>query len=134
MSPLLGKVKHKEKERQSPDEEIESLKCQLNKATTDLSSVQAKNDEIALNMNKATTELKCSQSKNEELTVNMKNLQEELQKCRWELSSLRDKDEEMTKKWWDLNNEFVKTKDVMNEKIKQLEEPYHITVYSKRLI
>ncbi|GJU95364.1 DnaJ domain, zinc finger, CCHC-type, tetratricopeptide-like helical domain protein [Tanacetum coccineum] len=45
-----------------------------------------------------------------------------LQKCIWELSSLRDRDEEMTKKWWDLNNEVVKTKDVKNEKIKHLEE------------
>nr|GEW08760.1 DnaJ domain, zinc finger, CCHC-type, tetratricopeptide-like helical domain protein [Tanacetum cinerariifolium] len=122
VSPLLGKVKHKKKELQSRDEEIESLKCQLNKATTDLSSAQAKNEEITLNMNKATTDLKCTKSKNEELTVNMKNFQEELQKCKWELSSLRDKDEEMTKKWWDLNNEFVKIKDVMNEKIKHLEE------------
>ncbi|KAI3801302.1 hypothetical protein L1987_29406 [Smallanthus sonchifolius] len=100
-SPLLAKIQQKEKELQLRGEEIDSLNTRLNKATAELNKCEVKNLEMKLNMEK---------------------LQEDLEKSRKELSYLRDKDEEMNMKWWNLNNEFVETKDELNEKIKELEE------------
>nr|XP_043620179.1 dnaJ homolog subfamily C member 7-like [Erigeron canadensis] len=54
---LTQLLTNKEKELQSCRQEIESLKSQLNKATTELDSFQAKNKEMILKMNKIQSRL-----------------------------------------------------------------------------
>lgn len=100
-SPLLAKIEHKENELKTCGQEIEGLNSRLNKVTT---------------------ELCCTRAKNEEMILNMSKLQEDLEKCRKDLSSARNKEAEMSRKCWLMKNEFEETKDELYENITELEE------------
>ncbi|KAJ0797924.1 putative transcription factor interactor and regulator CCHC(Zn) family [Helianthus annuus] len=100
-SLLLAKIKEKEKELQLRDQEIDSLNTRLNKATA---------------------EWNLCRTKNEEMNLNMKKFQEDLEKSREEISNLREKDDEMYRRWCALNNELEEAKGELNEKIEELED------------
>ncbi|KAL7586118.1 hypothetical protein Lser_V15G38712 [Lactuca serriola] len=82
---LLAKIKDKEHELKLRDEELDGLYLKLNKANTELSSVQTKNEEMIVNMNK---------------------LKEDLEKCRNELSSARKKEAEVSRMYLVMKNKF----------------------------
>nr|XP_043622481.1 dnaJ homolog subfamily C member 7 homolog [Erigeron canadensis] len=107
LSPLLA---NKDKELQLCRQEIESLKTRLNKATTELDSVQDKNKNMVLNMNK---------------------LQEDLEKCREELSCESKKTEEMRLKWFYLEDEFADAKAKWIERLAEVDEAYMTAVSDK---
>nr|GEW17476.1 DnaJ domain, zinc finger, CCHC-type, tetratricopeptide-like helical domain protein [Tanacetum cinerariifolium] len=98
ISPLLATIEQKKKELQLCGQKIDTLNSQLNKATTDL---------------------KCARAKNEDMTINVNSLQQELEQCRKELSSLRDKDKEWANKYWCLNEDMAVN---MNVREQQLEK------------
>lgn len=82
---LLAKIKDKEHELKLRDEELDGLYLKLNKANTELSSVQTKNEEMIVNMNK---------------------LKDDLEKCRNELSSARKKEAEISRMYLVMKNKF----------------------------
>ncbi|KAI3782644.1 hypothetical protein L2E82_12697 [Cichorium intybus] len=101
ISPLLAKIKDKERELKLRDSEIEGLRILLNKATTELSLIKNNNKEMILNMeklevdleqsyhkeieglrimlNKTTTELSLVKNNNEEMILNMDKLEVDLE-------------------------------------------------------
>ncbi|GKD18019.1 DnaJ domain, zinc finger, CCHC-type, tetratricopeptide-like helical domain protein, partial [Tanacetum coccineum] len=86
ISPLLATIEQKEKELKLCGQKIDTLNSQLNKATTDL---------------------KCARAKNEDMAINMSSLQQELDQCRKELSTLKDKDKAWANKYWCLNADMA---------------------------
>ncbi|PWA60326.1 dnaJ domain, Zinc finger, CCHC-type, Tetratricopeptide-like helical domain protein [Artemisia annua] len=101
ISLLQATIEQKEKELQLCGQKIDTLNSQLNKATTDL---------------------KCARAKNEDMAFNVNCLQQELEKRRKELSSLKDKDEAWAHKYRCLNEDMalnVKTLEQQLEKYKK---------------
>nr|GEX84221.1 DnaJ domain, zinc finger, CCHC-type, tetratricopeptide-like helical domain protein [Tanacetum cinerariifolium] len=98
INPLLATIEQKEKELELCGQKIDTLNSQLNKATTDL---------------------KCARAKNENIAINVNSLQQELEQCRKELSSLKDKDKAWAKNYRCLNEDMAGN---MNKHEQQIEK------------